>query len=67
VCDLGPLHQGDTATVQLVVLASSAGQLTLQADARPVEFDLAPSNNTRSAVTTVTPAMTPLYLPLLFK
>jgi uncharacterized repeat protein (TIGR01451 family) len=67
VCDLGPLQQGDTVTVQLVVVASGTGQLTLQTDARPVEFDLLPTNNTRSVVTTVTPAMTPLYLPLVLR
>jgi uncharacterized repeat protein (TIGR01451 family) len=55
-CDLGPLANGNTATVQIKVHATAAGQPTNQATATTTPPDPNPADNSASTQTTVNPS-----------
>ena len=56
-CNLGDLAAGDTATVILKAVPTTAGTYTNSASVSASEPDLALANNQASVTTTVTPAM----------
>ncbi|MBI3990371.1 MAG: carboxypeptidase regulatory-like domain-containing protein [candidate division NC10 bacterium] len=55
-CNLGPLANGATATVTIVVKSPTAGTITNTATGRGIEADPNPASNTATTGTTVKPS-----------
>ncbi|MDX1662326.1 MAG: S8 family serine peptidase [Candidatus Promineifilaceae bacterium] len=67
ICDLGTLERGDTVTVNIAVVADSAGMATNTAEVGTTTADIFTGNNTASVVVTIERQVFMLYMPAVFK
>jgi uncharacterized repeat protein (TIGR01451 family) len=67
ICDLNSLNSGATVIVAVVVTPTKVGRITNAAGVLSDEDDSDLTNNTTVEETRVTPSVSRIYLPLIFK